>query len=696
MSIYLSEADRLAILESHERGDLFVNRFWTALASRTRRRAASPGLYETGEDAEWWYPAAEYLSDAAMAYALQPSEVLAAWLRDVSLSIARRPESDWVGPWYRDHDVQPAIGHLETAHLCWGLAAAVDLAGDVFADGEREEVLQSLTEKGLVLCRGWLQRNSHLANWRSVLVAGLAAAAAVTGDRESLEYATEETLISAQAYQPDGSYAESLQYSNYLAFALMMSYESITGAAPELKPAKPEVQAKLMPWYTQSMLYARPLAGWDAEPRARAVNFNDCGASFRPSGDVLLQVAARCRESMPTEAGLARWLFDKYYAPVPAQKPHNVATFGLRNDWGFLTLRFLTQAASPLSPAEADLPLVKRFSNGNIFVRDRWEGKTVLAVQGGSEPLYGPGHLHGDLNSFILAHNDQRLLADSGHNCYRNVIHGLESASQTHSTCTFLLDQDALGLQEDLAKSTLLEQSNVASRRTITGGQVSDPVAPRGRLLLLDRIGEVTAVASEAAALYGGPIEEFTRLWIQGGPNALFVIDRIRASQPVRTIWNWLMNNRDGESEFDVRDARTVTMRRGLAGLTLAHGSDGRLSGPVYAFMHDAYHPEPNRQGEGRSGSGMIYRWIEPEPRSTRVVVHAVAVDDFGLIDRWTVDRENGTYRLACHNQCWSLTFSKENTFDLVLLDQLAGSSWRLFEDSGELRFAGNNKESGL
>ena len=687
MSVYLSDEARLAIVEARRSGDLFVNRFWTALISRTARRAASPGLYDLGEDAQWWYPAGEYLSDGAMAHALEPTENLAAWLRDVGLAVARRPEADWVGPWYRDHDTQPTIGHLETAHLCWGMAAVLDLAPDVFSASEGDEILEALTSKGIVFCRRWLDRNSHLANWRSVLVAGVAAAAAVTGDRQSLAYAAEETLIGAQAFQPDGSYAESLQYANYLALALMISFESITGALPELQPAGPEVQAQLMPWFVQSMLYPSPLDGWGAEPRAQAVNFNDSAATFRPSADVLLQVAVRCRETMPLEAGLARWLFDIYYAPVPAQSPHNLATFGLRNDWGFLTLRFLAQSAAPLSPAEAELPLVKGYSNGNIIVRDRWEGQTVLAVQGGSGPLYGPGHLHGDLNSFMLVHNNQRLLVDPGHNCYRNLSHGLESSTRTHSTCTFLLEQDSLGLQEDLAKATLLEQSNVAPRRQIAGGQVSEPVAPRGRLLLLERIGDVTAVASEAGSLYEAPVEEFTRVWFQAGPHVLFVVDRIRATQPVRTVWNWLLNNRDGASDFDVRDGRTLTMRRGLAGLTITHAADGRFNGPVYAAMHDAYHPEPNRRGEGHSGSAMLYRWIEPQARKARVAVHALAVDDYGLIDHWTAEHTEATYRLAGDNQSWTLTVHNEGPFEVTFHGEHAGLSWRLIERSGEFQF---------
>ena len=688
MSIYLSEQEKQAVCEARRAGDVVVNRFWTALMARTARRAASPGLFGLREDAEWWYPAAEYLSDGAMAFALEPNEQLGIWLRDVGLSIARRSISDWVGPWYRDHLSQPAVGHLETAHLCWGLAAVVDLAGEALLPAERDEIREALANKGIALCRRWLERNNHLANWRSVLVAGLAAAAAVTGDTDALVAAAAETQIGVQAYQPDGSYGESLQYANYLAFALMMSYESINGAAPDADVAGPDVLARLVPWFAQSMLYAAPLDGWGVEPRARAVNFNDCAATFRPSGDVLLQVAARCRKSLPKEAGLARWLFDTYYAPVPNQSPHNLATFGLRNDWGFLTLRFLAQTAEPLTPETAELPLVQSYSNGNILIRDDWQPRTVLAIQGGSGPLYGPGHLHGDLNSFLLVHNNQRLLTDAGHNCYRNLIHGLESSTQTHSTCTFLLQQDSLGLQEDLAKATLLEQSNVAPRRQIDAGQVSDPVPPRGRLLLLQRSDEVTAVASEVAGLYGKPIEEFTRVWLQAGPRALFVLDRIRASQPVRTVWNWLLNNRDDQSEIVVRSEHCLTMRRGLAGLSLNHHGEGGLNGPVYAVVHDAYHPEPNKVGEGHSGSGMLYRWIEPQTGQQRVVVHSLAVDDYGLIDRWSSARTGGEYCLTDGGEQWSLSVDGEEPFDMTLRCGRTGRAWRLTEQSGELEFS--------
>ena len=233
----------------------------------------------------------------------------------------------------------------------------------------------------------------------------------------------------------------------------------------------------------------------------------------------------------------------------------------------------------------------------------------------------------------------------------------------------------------------------MAARRQIADGQVSEPVPPRGSLLLLQRHGDVTAVASEVGSLYGPRIEEFTRVWIQAGPHVLFVIDRIGATRPVRTVWNWLLNNRDGASDFHVHNGRTLTMRRGLAGMRLTHMADGRFNGPVYAVMHDAYHPEPDRQGEGHSGSGMLYRWIEPEACTSRLAVHAIAVDDYGLIDHWSTEQAGDSIALTCREQQWTLTVESERPLDATLRSKHEPKSWKLTEQSGELHFAENGKE---
>ncbi len=687
--LFLSAGEKRAVLHSLAQGDEVMLRFFTALRTRVTRRTANPGLLGLGANVQWWYPATEYVSDAAMLYALEPSSTVAAWLRDVTLGMVRRPEPDWVGPWFRDHK-QPYTGHLETAHLCWATASAYDLAGDVFTPEEQAEIRDALRQKGLTLCRRWLENNSHLANWRGIMTAGAVVAAAVLGERDALEELVAEAVRCADAFQPDGSYGESLQYGNYLAYALMLAYESLCRKYPQLA-AKLNVSsyAKGMPWVVGSMLYAKPLSGWGDEPRARAVNFNDSAAIFRPSGDLLLHLAARCGETLPTEAGLARYLFNAYYQPVPDQEPHHLASFGFVNDWGFLTLPLLVKAGhvKPVTPTEAHLPLTQSFSNGNAFIRDAWDGKTVVAIQGGSDPLYGPGHLHGDLNSFMLVHAGERLLADPGHSCYRNLIHGLESASQTHNTCTFLVEGDALGLQEDLAKSKLLEQQSVSGRRKISAGKAGPPVSRGDRRLIAQRIEEVSVVGAEVAAAYGDPIREFSRFWVQAGPHVLFVVDRIRAARPVTTTWNWLLNNRDGKSVVERVSAPQLQLLRHGAGLQIFHAGGGNPSGPVYGYVHDAYHPEPSQLGEGKPGSGLLYRWTETQARAYRLVVHAFAMDAAHRVGTWQFSAGTDGYRVKGLHGEWQVQVLGQTPLQLSIHSPAGEKSWQVREEKDQFIF---------
>ncbi len=686
--VFLSGQEKRQIQEAIQQGNELINRFWMALQNRVYARAANPGLLGLQANTQWWYPAAEYLSDAAMVYALAPNEKIACWLREVTLSIVRRPAYDWVGPWFRDHS-QPFTGHLETAHLCWAVGTVYDLAGEVFTDAEQAEISDTLYEKGILLCGQWLQKNTHLANWRGIMTSGLLVASAAIGRKDILEEYAAEAILCAGAFQPDGSYAESLQYGNYLAYALMMVNEALSRKYPDIaSQLNIAAYAKGIPWVVSSMLYSKPMTGWGEQPRARAANFNDSAALFRPSGDLLLHISAHCKEAMPKEAGLARWLFDTYYVPVPTQKPNHLATFGFHNDWGFLTLPLLLQSAQPVSPKEANLPLTAAFSNGHTFMRDSWEGKTIVAIQGGSEALYGPGHLHGDLNSFILVHNKERLLVDPGHSCYRNLIHGLESATQTHNTCTFLIEQEGLGLQEDLAKIKLLEQQSLAGRRKITDGKAGTPVNRGNKQLILARSGDVSVVGAEVAGLYGKPIEEFSRFWIQAGSHVLFVIDRIKSSAPVTTMWNWVLNNRDGETQVLTPEPNQITMYRGAAGLQLFHAGDGKISGPVYGYVHDAYHPEPNQAGEGKPGSGLLYRFTEKAPATSRIAVHAFAFDSYGFIQRWAFSHNNDTYQLTNGNESWQIEIATGDSLQVVIRNN-QHKQWQLQEE--EQRFSFNS-----
>ena len=237
--------------------------FW-ALCNRVDQRAASPGHHGDGREAQWWFSAAEFLTDAAMTHALKPSPTVAAWLRTEVLSLIRRPVSDWVGPPFRNHsdDTEP-VGHLETAHLTWGTAVVLDLAGDIFSDSERTEIETILRERGIPMCRRWLDRNHHLSHWRCVLGAGVAVAAAVLDDRAERERAVADYRLSLQIFQSDGSHGESLQYANSAAYTLMLAREALLRRDPALASRLPAEPWNRMPrWQTASLFYQKPLAGW--------------------------------------------------------------------------------------------------------------------------------------------------------------------------------------------------------------------------------------------------------------------------------------------------------------------------------------------------------------------------------------------------------------------------------------------------
>ncbi|WP_375444739.1 heparinase II/III family protein [uncultured Fibrella sp.] len=680
MAVFLSDTERTQLLTGLETGDPRISRFQAALHRRVYARVAVKGLFGPESTTAWYYPAAEYLSDAAMLYALFPEERLAVWLRTVTLDIARTSAYDWAGPAFRDHS-EPLTGHLETAHLCWALSAVYDLARDAFLESEQAEIRQALTEKGIVLCRRWIGKNTHLANWRGILMSGVLVAASVLGNEEFVDQSVPEWQRCALAFQPDGSYGESLQYGNYLAFALMLAYESLSRTYPH-KAALLDVgtYGKGIRWVASSMFYAKPMAGWGAEPRARAANFNDSAALFRPSGDLLLHLAVRGQNE--EEKQLARGLFATYYEPVPTQGPHELATFGMNNDWGFLTLPLLTHETKAASPQEVGLPLTPAFSNGHTFMRDAWDGRTIVAINGGGDGLHGPGHLHGDLNSFILVHNRERLLVDPGHSCYRNLIHGLESSTQTHNTCTFLVEAETLGLQEDMAKSTMLEQKSVLPRRLLVNGIPGLAVNRGNRRLIVDHDDVVSVVGAEISQACGVPIETFTRLWLLAGSNVLFVVDRIEAAQPVTTVWNWLVNNRDGQAQVDTQPTY-LTVRRNEAGMKLFHGGTGRIGHPVYGYVHDAYHVEPNQYGEGKPGSGLLYRWTEAAPTAARTVVHAIALDTASLLHQWTLAQDENVFTLTNGQKKWTLRIHDEAAHQLSLLSG-HGRRWDVLNEAGQ------------
>lgn len=666
MSIFFTDKENEALHKFNHQAP--YSEYAWALHARADKYAANPGLVSHDTTVEWWHCCMEYLTDAAMSHKLRKNEVVGSWVRSTTLSLVRRSKADWIGPWFREHAEENPTGHLETAHLSVAVAVAYDLCRELFTGSEITEIENKLRDEAIPLCLEWVKQNNHMANWRCIMTAGFAVPAAVLGDSEMLKRAAEEYSICNNIFQEDGTYGESLQYSHYALWAQTLTYEAIVRADSSYEnKISAEAYAGNVVWAAYSIFYKKPLEGFGSTPFTRAANFNDSAAIFTPMPDVLCHISSRLKDKCPKEAAIAKWLLEEYSQPTPDAGPFDQASFGFINKFGFLTLAMYAGTAEAESPEELELPVIGKFEIGDVIARDKWNGKTVLATHGGGEKYSSTGHLHGDLNSFILTHNDERLLVDPGHSCYRGLIHGMDTQTSTHSTCTFQCDStERIGLQEE-QHSTKMIQQTVDCGKVIFNpedGTYTEKVDRGAVNLIAEEIDELRIIGSDAGAVYGEPINEFSRFWIMCGANALFVVDFIEASTPVETRWHWLFNDRDGKLQLKPFPQDRVVARRGKVGMKLFNVCESRMIGPQYSFVHDAYHPLPNQLGEGKSGSGKLMTWQSTEKEKSTVGLHAIALDNFGSVAGWHLrSGEDGSTILEGPNSnvVWALKIDKES-----------------------------------
>ena len=583
---------------------------FSAIRKRALERTDNPGLEDPKATTEWWHYCSEYLTDAALVHAVEPTERLDTWLHDAVLNLARRSVADWSGPPFRYYGGGPMVGGLETAHLTWATAICLDMAGDLFSSEETAEIREALREKGMIPCKRYIDQCNFYHNWNCIIHAGFTVAAAVLGDDEALKQALDYFQHYAlDHFQDDGSYGESLQYANYAAYGLMLSHEALLRCGMLKKPVE-ATYFGLPEWAASARFYQKTVSNWPIKAYLpRSANFGDCAAVFRPSGDLLMHIAARSEKSV---AGVASWLFRASYLPLDVPTVHDMASFGFINDIGFLSVLLASQAAAPLSAKEASLPLVRAFSGGDAFLRSSWnDGATVLAFRTTAEPRHAVAHLHGDVNSLILSYAGERFLVDPGHSCYRDVTRTLDTSTSSHNTCTFILE-DGRELVQKGGKNRMFDTA---------------PLFLGGKRLLCESYGEVSVIANDAAELYGLPIREFSRYAILCGDEAVFIVDKVRADVPVKVSTNWLFNNRDKGLTFKVKQPVGLTLKRGNATIALERiGGSANLSGPAYALVHDAYHTLPGQFCEGRPGSGMSFRFTDKQSSTESTTIYKISL----------------------------------------------------------------------
>ncbi len=659
--IFLTDVEKARILAQPSTSP--TAQLLSAMQARVSKRAISPSLDDKLATTEWWHHAAEYLTDAALIHAVRPTPAADAWLRGCVLEIVRRPVADWAGPGFRGYNGGEMVGGLETAHLTWGIGIAYDLSSDLFSESESDEIKTALREKGLLPCKRYLARTNFFHNWNCVIFAGFSVAATVLGDEKSVAEATAWLPIIADHFQADGSYGESLQYENYAAYSAMIAQEALLRYNPS-KTISLEPYGRIVNWSSYAFLYRKPLSGWPIMDWSQSINFGDCAAIFRPSGDLLIHIAARGKNEMPQQAGLASWLFNTLYFPANEPGPHDMASFGFVNGFGFLSVIMLADAAAPISPDEAKLPVTNAFTGGDAFARDKWGGSTTLGVRIPAEPRHASAHLHGDINSFILAYNKERLLVDPGHTCYRNLNRDLDVSSAFHNTCTFETVKT-----ENVSARTLIQKGGTNRPLVQKDGKLiaGDPIDIGGKRLIASKVGQVSVIGADAAQLYGAPLRTFTRFFVLCGSHALFIVDHIESDEPLKTTWNFLLNNRDGLLDLQLTSQDKITARRGDAGVKITHFAKDNRNGPIYATMHDAYHPLSGQWTEGKPGSAIMMRWAESKPSLKRTVVNTLAIDDHAGIAGWESKFESNSYSVEStdRSEKWTLQVAEDGTLSI-------------------------------
>jgi hypothetical protein len=687
-SFFLSDAERTRLKTAPSTSPTAA--YLTSMQTRVYKRANSLNFSDKSATTEWWHHASEYLTDAALIHAIRPSVKADAWLRASILEIVRRPNADWTGPGFRGGGDGPVFGNLETAHLAWGVGLAFDMSSDLFTPSETEEILLAIKEKGLLACKRYLDQTNFFHNWNCVLLSGYAVSATVLGDDEAIKYANAWMPVAIDHFQKDGSYGESLQYGNYAAYSVMIAQEALlryNNSKGINKSITLDPYGKIVNWAAYAFVNKKQLSGWPIMDWPNTVNFGDSGSIFRPSGDLLIHIAARAKKELPQEAGIASWLFNTLYSPNEPG-PHDMASFGFVNDFGFLTVMMLADAAAPLSPTEAKFPLTNGFSGGDVFARDLWGGATTLASRVPGVERHAIAHVHGDVNSFVLSHNNERLLVDPGHTCYRELTRDLDISSETHNTCTF----ETVAKDNIPSKKLIQVMSNKGGGWSRKLNKVDNlPVgAPAvdlvGERLITSRVGNVSVIGADAAKLYGAPLTNYKRFLILCGSHTLFVVDHIKADEPIKTTWNFLLNNRDGLLDLQLnRNDNSISALRGNAGIVIKHNNaNDKINGPIYALMHDAYHVLPNQTfTEGEPGSAIMMRWQEPEASKERTMIHTIAFDDPAALKAWETNKENNSYTIKNNDrkENWALTVADDGTIDIK--ESVSGKSYKVSQKDG-------------
>ena len=588
------------------------------------------------------------LSEACFIYRMTSDEQLGQWIHKIIMEIVYLSEEAWIGPSFGKQLSGQKASTLEIADIAHAICEACLNAEDVFSEDERNLINQVLADKALVLLEKHIDKmyeNKDYVtnNWFMPVNCAYGMTAAILGRKKEVQRSLEGFKSCLEFYNND-SCSETLQYTEYVSANIGFLGEILYRLGYIKEEEIPmEPLSNMLPWYVASIQDVQYVTEEDAFIPI-AFNFGDSNLHMRFHADMLIQIGVRMREKCPWKAGLASWLFAlPYEKGVEGNRTYCTDFYGI----SYLGLLMLSDMAPPITPEDAKVPLVNRFENGQVIVRDSWKNpRMMLAIAAGSKEMNISSHRHPDQNSFLLTVGKEQMLIDPVFLCSRLWSCKNACSERSHSVISLFRGQD------------MLPQHLVSTKFGVDSGRYFN------EMKVFECFQDTLILVSDVAKLYESTkVEMAVRIWVICMPNMMFVADYILAKIPLCLETNFVLNNEDNKLLTHVYNTQRLVLRRGAEAMKLfmvLNSTDGKDTQTElvsdWTFAHHHSSRQPNSPEQVKEGSGQIYRWTCKEKGLEHRRVHSLMFDEEKNIKWWHMIQEDDFIRLEAPDH--------ENTLD--------------------------------
>lgn len=514
----------------------------------------------------------------AIVYALTGHEALGKFLHDHIMQIARLPLDFWCHAELRKYKPERPQGMIETGQLAWKLSCAMSGAEDLFAPAELAEVHTALREKGLVPMMNYLTDTKAVNNFIAIVGTGTFITGKYLGDAAACEMGKSSLVkFVNNSVENDGSYGEGTGYFSY-------PMDNLTPAVAAMSPEERvsffnESGLRHSPvWLAYPYLYPA-----DGENKELRVVYGDNSYMGRPAQKLLAMLTDIYGDR------LAAWL---------GQHFSGIKQYWQCADWRWAVVHLSNEKdIPPQSPADAKLPPVKGFENGENFIRSGWEPDgIVLSLYTAGLTRVNYAHQRPERNSINLGAYGEYFIISPHSASYRSPIH-YEYDLTTLAANTVMID----------GKSQLFPKIGGSWGKAPEYATVGRPV---GKLLRAESGPVFDVLEGDARLCYQEKPEAATRTVLYHRTQKYFVvIDRLNdAKAPHTYTARWQLNNRDEKLKLSGVESGHILAERPKADLAVSCFAAVLLKTEVLdGYMHGIHRDySPGGKNEGKPGSAKV------------------------------------------------------------------------------------------